>query len=132
MLRILKYGFLFIVFTLLLVKTHMAQPRYELVKANVFFENIYNIYNNLLVDAQPTKDFEKKHIDKAINLPNKKRLIAYIDTINTNTPILIYCLSDVRSREAAKFLYEKGFCNVYVLQGGLSAWIEKGYPVISK
>lgn len=40
------------------------------------------------------------------------------------TPILTYCHFGVRSLDAAATLSEKGFQNVWVLEGGIDAWAQ--------
>lgn len=46
-------------------------------------------------------------------------------------PIIIYCRSGIRSRNAANILVENGFTQIYDM-GGILDWIDKGYPVIEE
>jgi len=46
-----------------------------------------------------------------------------------NKPIFIYCASGKRSAKAAKILRDRGYKNVYELEGGLNAWKASGLPV---
>jgi rhodanese-related sulfurtransferase len=44
-------------------------------------------------------------------------------------PLFVYCASGKRSAKAAQILRDKGYKNVYELDGGLNAWKEAGLPV---
>lgn len=44
-------------------------------------------------------------------------------------PIFIYCASGIRSAKAAAVLKEKGYNEVYQLDGGMGAWKTEGMPV---
>lgn len=46
-----------------------------------------------------------------------------------NTPIIVICNHGIRSAEAVVLLQQKGFTEVYNLDGGLHGWIEAGLPV---
>jgi rhodanese-related sulfurtransferase len=41
----------------------------------------------------------------------------------------VYCGSGIRSAKAAAILKEKGYDQVYELDGGIKAWKEAGLPV---
>ncbi len=43
---------------------------------------------------------------------------------------LVYCRRGVRSEAAYETLANAGFANVFVMSGGLEAWIAAGYPVV--
>ncbi|MCU0535904.1 MAG: rhodanese-like domain-containing protein [Hydrococcus sp. Prado102] len=49
--------------------------------------------------------------------------------IPKNQPVLITCLNGQRSFTAAQKLIQQGYCQVYVLKGGLMAWQGAGYPL---
>jgi rhodanese-related sulfurtransferase len=42
--------------------------------------------------------------------------------------IAIVCRTDRRSAKAAALLTQRGFANVHVVQGGMTAWLEHGWP----
>ena len=43
-------------------------------------------------------------------------------------PIFVYCGSGIRSTKAAAVLREKGYDQVFELEGGIKAWKEAGLP----
>lgn len=46
-----------------------------------------------------------------------------------NAEIVIFCRSGGRSGRAAKYLNDLGFRNIINVEGGMTAWNEKGFPV---
>jgi rhodanese-related sulfurtransferase len=54
------------------------------------------------------------------------------DSIPKDRDLFVYCTcpSDKTSREMARRAIAHNFMNVRFLRGGLSAWKEKGYPVV--
>ena len=78
--------------------------------------------NSLLIDIRDNHSFQISHIEEA----------QHIDSIDLNTlsskedkdfPIVIYCYHGHSSLSAANFFCEKGFTNVYSLDGGYAAWV---------
>ena len=81
-----------------------------------------------LVDVRDTDEFQRRHIDGAINLP-KDTIRA--DNLPKGVKIILYC-GDARcslSHAAAKTLMAAGVENVGVLYGGIAQWEKSGYPV---
>lgn len=86
----------------------------------------------VLIDVRTPMEFRHKRIRDAINLPSSKDLFNYTDSLSKITHIFLYCSTDYRSRRAAELLYEKGFRNLYNLEGGLAAWKKDGMPIENK
>ena len=49
---------------------------------------------------------------------------------NKYTEILVYCLSGKRSAIASKMLIDSGYKRVDNTQGGITGWVNAGYPVV--
>jgi len=86
----------------------------------------------LLLDVRPAADFngEQGHIASARSLPLEAlptRLAELED--RKQRPIRLVCRTDRRSAQAAKLLNEAGFSDAQVIQGGMTAWHAKGWPV---
>lgn len=47
-------------------------------------------------------------------------------------PVLVMCQNGQRSGAAASVLRSLGYTEVYVVEGGVSAWVEAGMPVTGK
>ena len=73
----------------------------------------------VLIDVRTTEEYAEGHIKNAINIP-----LDQIDTINypKDEVIIVYCASGIRSNEAANKLLDKGYTNLYNLDGGLLNW----------
>jgi rhodanese-related sulfurtransferase len=46
-----------------------------------------------------------------------------------NDPVIVYCKAGTRSAPACEILVEHGFTQVYNMIGGITAWMEAGYPI---
>jgi 3-mercaptopyruvate sulfurtransferase SseA len=49
-----------------------------------------------------------------------------------NTEIWVFCRTKQRATYFSSFLYRYGYKNVYVVDGGIAAWAEKGYPLYNR
>jgi rhodanese-related sulfurtransferase len=89
----------------------------------------------IVIDAGPANFYEQKHIKGAINMP-----LALFDFVYTMTfsggeekgkKVIVYggTISKPYDYELADTLLLRGHKDVRVLEGGLSAWQKKGYPV---
>jgi rhodanese-related sulfurtransferase len=88
----------------------------------------------IIVDAGPANFYEQKHIKGSVSLPLSVFDILYMMTLageNKEKKIIIYggTISKPYDLELASKLALRGHKNVSVLEGGLSAWEEKGYPI---
>lgn len=85
--------------------------------------------SNILVDVRNSKLFSKARIGGSINLPaytiKSKNFLK-----NQSIVLLNEGYEHLRLDELCHRLKTKGFQKVAVLRGGLSAWKEKGYPVV--
>jgi rhodanese-related sulfurtransferase len=78
----------------------------------------------LVVDVRGPDEFDGPlgHIEGARNLPLAE-LSRHIAEIGRETrPIVVVCLTDRRSSQAAASLAEAGIRDVMVLRGGMRAW----------
>lgn len=81
-----------------------------------------------LVDVREPAEYTREHISGAVLLP-LSQLNPASDKLQGAKPIVLYCQSSNRSRQAAEKLLEAGFDRITHLQGGLAAWKQMGYPV---
>jgi uncharacterized membrane protein YdjX (TVP38/TMEM64 family)/rhodanese-related sulfurtransferase len=89
----------------------------------------------LLLDVRSAADFagEKGHIAGALNIPLEE-LAARQGELESRReqPMLLVCTTDRRSSKAAAQLATAGFARVQVVQGGMSAWRERGWPLVNE
>ncbi len=79
---------------------------------------------SLIVDVRGPDEFDGPlgHIDGALNVP-LAALPSHIQEIRrAGDPIVLVCLTDKRSAQAATQLAEAGVRGVSVLRGGMQAW----------
>lgn len=102
----------------------------EMVKEDVF-----------VLDVRTPAEFNSSHIEGATLIPvtnafgsnvsSEMLLDARTDEIPQNKKILVYCRTGQRSTAASKILINEGNSQVYNMAGGINAWINAGYPVVS-
>ena len=74
-----------------------------------------------IVDIRSTDAFMSGHINKAINVSNQN-IEEFIANTNKDKPLICYCYHGYSSQRAASFFIEKGFKEVYSLDGGYTEW----------
>ena len=83
--------------------------------------------NVLVVDVRTPQEYAQGHLYGAVNIPLSD-LSLRIGGLEKNRPILVYCRTGHRSAQASSILVNAGFTQVYNLEGGITAWINSGYP----
>ncbi|RXA20483.1 rhodanese-like domain-containing protein [Methanosarcina sp. MSH10X1] len=93
-----------------------------------------------VLDVRTPDEFNSSHIKGATlipvsnasgsNLSSNRLLEARIDEV-PKKKILVYCRSGRRSVSASTMLVNAGYSEVYNMAGGINAWIDAGYPVVS-
>ena len=86
----------------------------------------------VVLDVRASNDFvgELGHIPGARNLPLEelRTRLGELDPARLR-PVRLVCRTDRRSTEAASILAGAGFADARVVQGGMTAWRAKGWPV---
>lgn len=86
----------------------------------------------LVLDVRTPEDFvgEQGHLAEAVNIP-LGALDERIEALGSDLerPIALVCRTDRRSAKAAALLAGRGFGQVQVVQGGMTAWLANGWPV---
>jgi rhodanese-related sulfurtransferase len=84
----------------------------------------------LLLDVRTAQEYQDGHIPSAKSSPAKGFSERLKELPRDKTqPVLVYCSDGVRSTKAARVLYEYGYKDVYILSGGLHAWIAAQKPI---
>lgn len=83
----------------------------------------------IMLDVRLKKEYRKERISGATNVDNMKTLVAFADTLDTETPLYLYCNTYTRSNTVAEYLVKNGFSNVFILKDGLLEWKAAGLPV---
>jgi rhodanese-related sulfurtransferase len=82
----------------------------------------------LLVDVRSTSEFSAGHIPGAVNIP-MDQIGARLADLRPNVPLVLVCQAGKRARMTAELLAP---CRreITVLEGGTSAWVQAGLPVV--
>jgi len=87
----------------------------------------------ILVDTRNAEDYAAGHIRGSVSLPYHQftsRYPAVADRLPRDRPLLIYCYGSScgLSMRLAKRLLAEGYSDLTVLEGGIAAWEQAGYP----
>lgn len=77
--------------------------------------------NVQIVDIRDAVSFETGHIEASTNL-NNENIGNFIAAADMDSPLVVVCYHGISSQNAAQYLIEQGFDDVYSLDGGYSAW----------
>jgi thiosulfate/3-mercaptopyruvate sulfurtransferase len=117
---------------------------YQLVDSESLNKWLSEKKGMILIDTMPKEDFAKVRIKGAVNgpmpktdkeiTPYDKQTILTAAGADKEKTIVVYCgfTACRRSHWGAKILVEDGYKNVYRYPGGITGWLEYGYPVDGK
>ena len=83
-----------------------------------------NDSDTIVIDVREPEEFLKGHIENAINTPlgNLSTHMSKLEA-NKHKAVLIACQTGTRSASAGKLLTKAGFEQVFVISGGMQAWV---------
>lgn len=95
------------------------------------FDSLINaLSNEQLLDVRTIEEYRGGHLENSINYDwNDATFQENAKSLDKSKPVLVYCRSGNRSGQAADYLREQGFTQVYELEGGITAWESEGRPV---
>ena len=76
-----------------------------------------------VLDIRDPVSFSDGHIENALHAETVD-MDKFLAQEDKSKPLLVYCYHGISSQSAAAFLTEKGFSQVYSLEGGYTAWSE--------
>jgi uncharacterized membrane protein YdjX (TVP38/TMEM64 family)/rhodanese-related sulfurtransferase len=86
----------------------------------------------VVLDVRSPEEYvgELGHVAGSLNIP-LDQLPSRLDELGDDPErkIAIVCRTDRRSAKAAALLTRRGFADVRVMRGGMTAWLEQGWPV---
>ena len=83
-----------------------------------------------VLDVREPEEWEEGHIKGAKHLPRGLLELKAADELpNTEARIITHCASGGRGTLAARTLGEMGYTNIANMEGGITAWQEKGYEI---
>ena len=84
-----------------------------------------------LIDVREPFEFEIARIDGAKLIPLDE-IAERAGELRLEQPIVVHCHSGRRSAQAVRLLLQRGFANVYNLEGGIDAWSDLIDPNVPK
>src|SRR5438094_2247084 len=84
-----------------------------------------------LIDVREPFEFEIARINGAKLIPLGE-IAERADELQREQPVVVHCHSGRRSAQAVRLLQQRGFANVYNLEGGIDAWSDLIDPSVPK
>lgn len=78
-----------------------------------------------LVDIRDPQSFATAHARGALHLSNQN-MPHFLQSCDPSTPVLVMCYHGNSSQNAAQFLSNQGFTDVYSIDGGFAEWQKSG------
>lgn len=75
----------------------------------------------VLIDVREPNELKQGYIPGAVNIP-LSRLRTRVAEIPQDRPVILYCRSGMRSKQAARLLRRHGYKQLSHLRGGILAW----------
>lgn len=82
----------------------------------------------LAIDVRTPREREQRYVEGSVSMP-LSRLIANLEELPRDRPILLYCAGGYRSSIAASLLKRHGLDRVSEMAGGIAAWEAAGLAV---
>ena len=88
--------------------------------------------NAVIVDIRTESEFDAGHIKDSNNIDSGHAYGLPKKIQDPDTEIWVFCRTQHRASYFVSMLYNYGYTNVYLAEGGVKAWAEKGYPLVNK
>jgi rhodanese-related sulfurtransferase len=95
-----------------------------------------------LASMLASKDFflVNVHVPYSGEIPGTDALISYLDTdalikdypSDKSSKIVVYCMTGRTAGIALRHLLKQGFTNIYMLDGGMTAWKAAGFQLVGR
>lgn len=86
----------------------------------------------IIIDVRTASEYNGGHLQNAINMNYYSATFsADLDNLDHSKIYLLYCQAGSRSGATFTLMQNKQFKEVYNMLGGISGWINAGYPVVT-
>lgn len=86
----------------------------------------------VLLDARQPEEYAVSHLKGALRVDPGATTFPRLDSLDADTPIVVYCSVGYRSAGITERLRDAGFTNVANLEGSIFQWANEGRPVYRK
>ena len=109
------------------------QSNYDISPKNLNQIFNQNLSENIILDVRTKEECSESKIPGSLNIDYySENFKDNLDKLNKNLNYYIYCRSGNRSGKTVIILREKGFKNVFNLEGGILAWEKENYITLKK
>ena len=105
-----------------------AETQDVVLSPTEFQAKLKNTPDAILLDVRSPEEIAIDRLDDSKNIVFDDAFDSKLEGLG-HKPLFVYCASGKRSAKAAAILREKGYKDVYELEGGLGAWKSAGLPV---
>ncbi len=88
--------------------------------------------NAVIIDVRTHEEFDAGHIKGSSNVDSGHAYQLPKKVGDENQEIWVFCRTQHRASYFVSMLYNYGYKNVYLVEGGIVQWIEKGYPLVNE
>lgn len=103
-------------------------PRVPTILVDELHRRLQGRQPSLVLDVREPWEYGEGHVPGAQLVPLGE-LEDRVSELPRDRPVYSICHSGQRSLAAAAFLLDQGFSEVSNVEGGTSAWIERGFPI---
>ena len=95
---------------------------------------LMNKEEGIVFDIRPEKDYRQSHILGAKQLSSEKVSSNDFSGLEKykDKPIIVVCAAGLTASKTANALVKAGYSAVFILSGGMSAWLNANLPVAKK
>jgi rhodanese-related sulfurtransferase len=113
------------------LRSHIPEDKFK--KVDDLYKKWQEVQNNkskaIILDIRTRGEFDAGHIIGSNNIDSGHAYVLSRKIADPNTEIWVFCRTKHRASYFVGTLYKYGFKNVYIVEGGIKDWAEKGYPL---
>lgn len=104
--------------------TNVQRSEFIEILNKIDFRDAIATSNVQLVDVRTISEYQMGHIENALHIDyyQQATFLEEFEKLDKERPVYLYCLSGVRSQQAANKLVKMGFVKIYDLHGGYRTW----------
>ena len=116
-------------FLFFLVTFNGFSQQSTVLECDEFYNSLYSLSDVVIFDIRVKESYQKFRIKDALWAGSKERLREYLNGIEKNASLFVYCEIGHRSKQCVDYLYSLGYTNVFQLKDGIREWKKNGYPL---